>query len=180
MVTDFFCGRRKVFMVLCGAKGATMSARVVSIHYTLTDDAGAILDSSRGANPLQYLEGAGNIIPGLEAEIAQLKTGDKKKVTVPAKEAYGEKRPDLVLQVPKTQFPADVNLKIGDRFKAGPDDHSPVFVVLAIGDEITLDGNHPLAGKILHFDVEVTEARAATQEELAHGHAHGPDGHHHH
>jgi FKBP-type peptidyl-prolyl cis-trans isomerase SlyD len=125
------------------------------------------------------MEGVGNIIPGLEKELKSMNTGDKKKVKVPAKEAYGEKRSDLVLQVPKSQFPADVTLKVGDRFKAGPDDHSPIFVVLNIGEEITLDGNHPLAGKDLNFDVEITEARAATKEELDHGHAHGGDGHHH-
>ncbi len=155
--------------------------RVVTIHYTLTDNDGTVLDSSSGGEPLTYLEGAQNIIPGLEKELSSAKTGDKKKVKVPAKEAYGEKRDDLVMQVARSQFPADMKLKVGDRFRAGGDHHSPVFTVIAEeGEKVTLDGNHPLAGKELNFEVEVTEVRAATQDEMEHGHAHGPGGHHHH
>lgn len=154
--------------------------RVVTIHYTLTDDAGTVLDSSRGAEPLSYLEGAGNIIPGLENELKSLETGAKKNVKVPAKDAYGEKRDDLMVTVARTQFPADIDLKIGDRFRGGAGDHSPIFQVVDVKDgQVTLDGNHPLAGKDLNFDVEVTETRAATEEELSHGHVHGPHGHHH-
>jgi FKBP-type peptidyl-prolyl cis-trans isomerase SlyD len=155
-------------------------ARVVTMHYTLTDESGTVLDSSRGGEPLQYLEGAGNIIPGLEREVASMKAGDKKSVNVKAKEAYGEKRDDLVVEVARKQFPADVSLKVGDRFRGGEDHHAPVFTVIAVnGDQITLDGNHPLAGKDLNFDVEVTEVRQATEEEMGHGHVHGPGGHHH-
>jgi FKBP-type peptidyl-prolyl cis-trans isomerase SlyD len=155
-------------------------ARVVSIHYTLTDDGGSTLDSSRGGEPLSYLEGAGNIIPGLENALKQLKVGDKQIVKVPAKDAYGEKREDLNVKVARTQFPPNVDLKVGDRFRGGPDNHSPVFEVIAVeGDQVTLDGNHPLAGKDLTFDVEMTDAREASQEEVSHGHAHGPGGHHH-
>lgn len=158
-----------------------MNQRVVTMYYTLTDKDGTVLDSSRGGEPLEYLEGAQNIIPGLEKELLSLKAGDKKKVTVPAAEAYGEKRDDLVLQVPKTQFPADAAFKVGDRFRAGGDHHSPIFTVVSVGEtEVTLDGNHPLAGKELYFDVEITSVRDATKEEMEHGHAHGPDGHHHH
>ncbi|MGZ3735816.1 MAG: FKBP-type peptidyl-prolyl cis-trans isomerase [Bdellovibrionota bacterium] len=158
----------------------TASARVVSIHYTLTDDKGTVLDSSQGAEPLQYLEGAGNIIPGLEKEVSKMNTGDKKKVKIPAAQAYGEKREDMVMEVPRTQVPPDMALKVGDGFRGGAEDHAPVFTVMAVnGDKITLDGNHPLAGQDLNFDVEVTEARAATAEEVSHGHAHGPHGHHH-
>lgn len=154
-------------------------ARVVTIHYTLTDDQGTVLDSSREGSPLAYLEGADNIIPGLEKALSTASVGDKKVVKVEAKEAYGEKRAELTVKVARTQFPADVKLKVGDRFRGG-DGHSPVFTVLSVeGDEITLDGNHPLAGKDLTFDVEVTEARAATEEEVSHGHAHGAHGHHH-
>lgn len=155
-------------------------ARVVSIHYTLTDDAGTVLDSSRDGEPLSYLEGASNIIPGLEKELLSSKPGEKKVVKVAAKDAYGEKRDDMVVKVPRAQFPADVKLKEGDRFRSGPDHHAPIFTVVSvIGDEITLDGNHPLAGKALSFDVEVTAVRAASDEEVAHGHAHGEGGHHH-
>lgn len=155
--------------------------RVVSIHYTLTDDSGKELDSSRGGEPLQYLEGAGNIIPGLEREVQQMNTGDKRKVKVAAKEAYGEKRDDMMIEVPRAQFPSDMAIKVGDRFRGGADAHSPMFTVVGLeGDKVKLDGNHPLAGQNLNFDVEVTETRAATSEEVSHGHAHGPGGHHHH
>jgi len=154
--------------------------RVVTIHYTLTDDGGEVLDSSRGGEPLTYLEGAGNIIPGLEKELKASKSGDKKVVKVAAKEAYGEKREDMVIAVPRTQFPADVALKVGDRFRSGGDHHSPVFTVISLQDDsITLDGNHPLAGKDLSFDVEVAEIREASEEEVSHGHVHGAGGHHH-
>jgi len=154
--------------------------RVVSIHYTLTDEGGTVIDSSRGGDPLSYLEGAGNIIPGLEKELLSSKTGEKKNVKVAAKEAYGEKREEMVIKVPRTQFPADVQMKVGDRFRGGGDHHSPIFTVVAVADDqITLDGNHPLAGRDLTFEVEVTEVRLATDEELSHGHVHGPGGHHH-
>lgn len=157
------------------------NARVVTIHYTLTDDGGAVLDSSRGGEPLSYLEGAGNIIPGLESQLLSAKVGDKKIVKVPAKDAYGEKREDLTVKVARTQFPADIDLKVGDRFRGGAGDHSPIFQVMEVADgQVTLDGNHPLAGKDLNFDVEVSAVRDASAEEVSHGHAHGPDGHHHH
>jgi len=155
-------------------------ARVISIHYTLTNDKGAVLDSSRDSEPMAYLEGAGNIIPGLEKEVASMAQGDKRDVKIPAAEAYGERREDMVLQVPRTQFPADVAPKVGDRFRGGPEPHAPAFTVTSVeGDSITLDGNHPLAGQTLFFEVEVTEIRDATEEELSHGHVHGPGGHHH-
>lgn len=154
--------------------------RVVTIHYTLTDDGGEVLDSSQGGEPLTYLEGAGNIIPGLEKALAASKAGDKTNVKVAAKEAYGEKRDDMVIDVPRTQFPKDVNLKVGDRFRSGGDHHSPVFTVVSLSlESIKLDGNHPLAGKDLSFAVEVTDTREASEEELSHGHVHGAGGHHH-
>ncbi len=155
--------------------------RVVSMHYTLTDDAGEILDSSReGGEPLLYLEGAGNIIPGLEKALLALKAGDKTKVKVPAVDAYGEKRDDMVTKVPVSQFGQGMAPKVGDRFQSGPGHHSPIFTVVGVeGDQITLDGNHPLAGKDLTFDVEITSVRSATKEEVSHGHAHGEGGHHH-
>ncbi len=156
-------------------------SRVISIHYTLTNDSGEELDSSRGGDPLTYLEGVGNIIPGLETEVAKLQSGEKKTVKVKAADAYGEKRPDLVMEVPRSQFPADIQIKVGDRFQTQHGPHAPVFQVKKVTDShVTIDGNHPLAGVDLTFAVEVTEVRAATEEEVAHGHAHGPGGHHHH
>jgi FKBP-type peptidyl-prolyl cis-trans isomerase SlyD len=155
--------------------------RVVVFHYTLTDSEGTEIDSSRGGDPLAILEGAGNIIPGLEVELKKLASGDKKKINVAAKDAYGEKNSDMVMEVPLTQFPSDVKIKVGDRFRTSDDHYSPVFCVMKVTDShVTIDGNHPLAGKDLTFDVEITEIRDASDEELAHGHVHGPGGHHHH
>ncbi len=147
---------------------------VVSIHYTLTDDAGAVLDSSDGNEPLAYLHGNGNLIPGLEAELTGKAKGAKLEVKVAPKDGYGEFDPQLVHQVPKRQFDGDI--EVGQRFHAGP---SVVTVTKILGDMVTVDGNHPLAGKSLHFKVEVMDVRAATEEELEHGHVHGAGGHHH-
>lgn len=154
-------------------------SKVIGFHYTLTDASGTVLDSSRdGGEPLLFLEGSGNIISGLEKELLTLKVGDKKVVKVAAKEAYGEKRDDMIAKVPKTQFGQEV--KIGDRFQSGPGHQSPIFTVIAVAaDEVTLDGNHPLAGVDLTFDVEITSTREATKDEMSHGHAHGEGGHHH-
>src|SRR5437868_16556 len=133
MVADFSLAARQILWCYARKPEDPMSKpRVVTIHYILTDDAGTVLDSSHESTPLQYLEGAGSIIPGLEKEISSLKSGDKKQVNVKAKEAYGEKRDDLVVQVPKTQFPPDVILKVGDRFRGGADHHSPIFTVMKI------------------------------------------------
>ena len=154
--------------------------KVVSFHYTLKDTKGAVLESSIGDEPLRYLEGVGQIIPGLESAIAGLKQGDKKAVAVKAADAYGEYEKELVVQVPRTQIPKK-DVEVGDRFHADSGQgQTQVVVVTAVdGENITVDGNHPLAGQDLHFDVEVTEVRDATKEELQHGHAHGGDGHHH-
>jgi len=147
---------------------------VVSIDYTLTDDAGKVLDSSSGGEPLAYLHGNGNLIPGLEAELDGKTKGAKLEVKVLPKDGYGELDPTLVHQVPKRQFDGDV--AVGQRFHAGP---SVVTVTRILGDMVTVDGNHPLAGQNLNFKVEVKDVRAATEEELEHGHVHGAGGHHH-
>jgi FKBP-type peptidyl-prolyl cis-trans isomerase SlyD len=147
---------------------------VVSIHYTLKDDAGKVLDSSDGGEPLAYLHGNGNLIPGLESELEGKTAGAKLEVKVLPKDGYGEQDPQLVHQVPKRQFEGEV--AVGQRFHAGP---SVVTVTKILGDMVTVDGNHPLAGQNLHFKVEVMDVRAASAEELDHGHVHGAGGHHH-
>jgi FKBP-type peptidyl-prolyl cis-trans isomerase SlyD len=156
--------------------------RVVSFHYTLTDEAGEVLDSSSGDSPLTYLEGVGQIIPGLESELSSLLVGSKKKVVIPADQAYGEHDDALVMDIPRAQFAAQ-EVKVGDQFQAsltGDPEEASLFTVLSVSEEkVTVDGNHPLAGMVLTFDVEVTDIRDATDVELAHGHAHGPGGHHH-
>ncbi len=156
-----------------------MAQRVISFHYTLTDTAGKVLDSSKGAQPFSFIEGVGQIVPGLEKELVGLNKGDKKKINVPAAEAYGQRIEELVARVPKAQIDSPA-VKIGDRFRGGDDAHSPVFVVTEVtGDEVVLDGNHPLAGKDLVFDVEMIGAREVTAQEIEHGHAHGEHGHAH-
>ena len=156
-----------------------MSRRVVSIHYTLTNSSGEELDSSNGQEPLTYMEGVGQIIPGLEKEIALLQKGDKKRISVPASEAYGERDERKIIKVPREKMPKQ-DIKIGDRFAGGREPHSPVFVVKETTlTEITLDANHPLAGVDLTFEVELVAVRPATEEEAAHGHAHGEHGHSH-
>jgi FKBP-type peptidyl-prolyl cis-trans isomerase SlyD len=153
---------------------------VVLIHYTLTSDTGETLDSSEGREPLGYLHGFGNIIPGLENALTGKQAGDKLKVSIKPEEAYGVREDALVQVVPRSAFGGAQDLEVGMQFQAQtPEGVRVVTVVDVAGDDITLDGNHPLAGETLHFDVEVTLVRAATQEELTHGHVHGEGGHHH-
>lgn len=153
-------------------------SRVVSFHYTLTDSKGEKLDSSFGHEPLTFMEGVGQIIPGLEKELATLKVKEKKKVVVPAKDAYGLRDNKFLVEVPRANFPPDV--KLGDEFQAKDDEHGhPLKVIKLSETHVTLDANHPLAGMDLTFDVEMIEIREATKEEVAHGHAHGAHGHHH-
>jgi FKBP-type peptidyl-prolyl cis-trans isomerase SlyD len=156
--------------------------KVVSIHYTLRDDDGDEIDSSADGEPLEYLHGAGNIVPGLEAAMAGRKVGDKFKVDVAPADGYGEVEEDQVRAVPRTDFPDGVEPEIGMQlFARGPDGNPmPVWVVSADDEEVVLDANHPLAGETLHFEVEVVAIRAASAEEIDHGHPHGPDGHGHH
>jgi FKBP-type peptidyl-prolyl cis-trans isomerase SlyD len=155
--------------------------RVIGFHYTLTDKSGVTLDSSIGDEPLYFLEDAQQIIPGLEKVISLMNVGDKRKIEVKANDAYGEVNPELIVKVKKTQFPPDAQLQVGDQFQVNNDQHSPVFTIMSIQeDEVTVDGNHPMAGKDLFFDVEIIGMRPATQEEMTHGHAHGAHGHGHH
>lgn len=157
-----------------------MARQVISFHYTLKDKAGTTIDSSIGATPLLFLEDSGQIIPGLEKELLTMKVGDKKSVEIQAANAYGEVVDDLRLSVAKTQFPEGSDIKVGDQFQVNEEPSAPIFTIVEIGDtEVKIDGNHPLAGHDLFFDVELMETRDATEEEVAHGHAHGVGGHNH-
>ncbi len=154
---------------------------VVTIHYTLTDDTGEVLDRSEPGEPLAYLHGHGNIIPGLEKELAGKSAGEALTVTVPPAEAYGEFDKNLVQSVPRRALRGIKDVKAGMRLQAQTEQGTRALTVTkVIGDMVTLDGNHPLAGKSLRFDVRIEEVRAATEEELSHGHVHGPHGHHAH
>lgn len=155
--------------------------KVVSIHYTLTSDEGDILDSSDGQEPLTYLHGLGNIIPGLESALTGRAVGDKFTVSVAPAEGYGERDDAMVQSVPKNAFQGVEEILPGMQFQAqSPEGMQLVTVIEVEGDDVILDGNHPMAGLNLNFAVEVTEIRDATPEELDHGHVHGPGGHHHH
>jgi FKBP-type peptidyl-prolyl cis-trans isomerase SlyD len=155
--------------------------KVVLIHYTLKNDAGETLDSSSGGDPLAYLHGQGNLIPGLERALEGKQAGDKLSVSVGPGDGYGQRDDKLVQQVPRRQF-GGANVQPGMQFHAQTSQGQTrvVTVTNIVGDMVTVDGNHPLAGENLHFDVEVTEVRDASAEELEHGHVHGPGGHHHH
>ncbi|MFZ5561045.1 MAG: FKBP-type peptidyl-prolyl cis-trans isomerase [Pseudomonadota bacterium] len=153
---------------------------VASIEYTLTDDQGTVIDSSVGGEPLSYLHGAGNIVPGLEDALAGKKVGDSFKVSIPPAEGYGEKNDALLQVVPRSMFHGVDQVEAGMQFHAQTDYGMQVITVTQVeGDNVTVDGNHPLAGQTLNFDVKVLEVRAASEAELEHGHVHGPGGHHH-
>jgi FKBP-type peptidyl-prolyl cis-trans isomerase SlyD len=150
------------------------------IHYTLKDDAGEVLDTSDGGEPLAYIQGHGNLVPGLEKALEGKETGNKVAVSVPPEEGYGKHDAKLIQRVPKRSMQSAGQIKKGMQFQARTEDGMRVFTVTAlVGDMVTLDGNHPLADKTLHFAVEVMEVRDATTEELEHGHVHGAGGHHH-
>lgn len=154
--------------------------QVVSIHYTLRDDAGELIDRSAAGEPLAYLHGRGNLIPGLERELTGKNTGDRLKVRIAPAEAYGEYDRALVQRVPRRALQGISNVRTGMRLQAQTEQGPRAVTVTDVsGDMVTLDGNHPLAGKSLNFEVEVAGVRAATEEELSHGHVHGAGGHHH-
>ena len=153
---------------------------VVLIDYRLTDDQGQEIDSSEGHGPLAYLHGHGNIVPGLEQALEGRRLGDNLKVSVEPALGYGEHNPALTQTLPSSMFGGVEQIAPGMQFHAQTDHGIEVVTVTGVnGDEVTIDGNHPMAGKTLHFDVTVREVRAATAEELEHGHAHGEHGHHH-
>ena len=146
----------------------------VSIHYVLTDGAGTELDNSRKEEPMVYLHGAGQIIPGLEKALYEKSVGDKLKVTVVPEEAYGERRDDMEQVVPMSMFEGMDKVEEGMQFHADASQGVNVVTVTKVdGDNITIDGNHPLAGVTLTFDVEIMDIRPATEDELSHNHIHG-------
>lgn len=150
--------------------------KVAAIHYTLTDNDGNLLDSSEGRDPLYYIQGIGNLIPGMEEGLEGKESGDKLDIKVSPDKGYGELNPQLVQQVPLGAF-AGQEVKPGMRFSTN---RGETVTVTEVGSEsVTVDGNHPLAGVELNFKVEVIEVRNATADELQHGHVHGPGGHQH-
>lgn len=154
--------------------------KVVSIHYTGKLNDGSVFDSSEGRDPLLFIFGTGMIIPGLEEGIKGLKVGDKKTVEIGFEKAYGPVMEEAKQEVPKSQLPTEVEIKVGMQLAAqGPQGAIPVTVTEVKDDVVVVDFNHPLAGKDLTFEVEIVEVREPTKEELEHGHAHGAGGVHH-
>ena len=151
---------------------------VVSIEYTLKNDAGEELDSSTGRDPLTYLHGAGNLVPGLERALDGKGPGDAIEITLPPAEGYGDRDDKLVRNIPLRKI-ADKKPQVGRRYRAELEDGQQVVLVTGLrGDYATIDANHPLAGMTLHFQVKVVDLREATPDEITHGHVHTP-GHHH-
>lgn len=151
----------------------------VTIHYTLTNDAGEEIDSTAGGEPLVYLHGCGNIISGLEEALNSKSAGDKLNVRIEAADAYGEFSENLIQVVSREMFDGIDNLEVGMQFHAAVNSRSDIITVVKIeGDDVTIDGNHPMAGQVLNFDVEVVGVRMATKEEISHGHIHGAGCHH--
>ena len=154
--------------------------KVISIEYTLTDAQGTELDTSRGRSPFAYIHGTGNIIPGLEAALEGKAPGDQVNAVIPPEKGYGARDEGLVQELARSQFDTEDDIQVGMQFHAMSESGPRVVTVVGVNaDNVTIDGNHPLAGVTLHFDVTVKEIRDATSEELSHGHVHGPDDHHH-
>ncbi len=157
--------------------------KVALIHYTLKDDKGEVLDSSEGKDPLAFIQGIGNLIPGLEEKLEGKSAGDKIETIVSPEKGYGVRSEENVHVVPLSSFEADGDeqLQVGMQVRVETNQGISLADVAKIeGEDVTLDLNHPLAGETLHFNVEVVDVREATKDELDHGHAHGPGGHHHH
>ena len=152
---------------------------VVSIDYLLKDDAGEVIDTSNGREPLTYLHGVGNLVPGLEKALDGRAAGESVEVTLTPAEGYGDRDDKLVRNLPLRKI-ADKKPQVGRRYRATLEDGQAVVLVTGLrGDYATVDANHPLAGKTLHFQVKVVEIREATPEEITHGHVHSGDHHHH-
>lgn len=162
-------------------KPAIADGTVVTIHYRLTLDDGSIADDSFGGDPLVYLHGSRNIVPGLERQLTGKNVGDSCDCEVPPAEGYGEYDPAAENTVPKSAFPPDVQLAVGMSFqtRARNGRQIPVWIRKLDGDNVIVTANHPLAGQRLNFKIEVVDVRRATPQEKQHGHVHGPGGHHH-
>ena len=154
--------------------------KIVTLHYTLTDNEGKVIDQSEDGS-FAYLHGASNIIPGLENALAGKSAGEELSVSVSPEEAYGVRDDSMLQQVPKNMFEDTEQIVVGTQFHAqGPNGEMLVVTVMEVQDEhVVVDGNHPLAGVDLNFDVKIIDVRDASEEEVEHGHVHGPEGHHH-
>ncbi len=149
--------------------------KVAAIHYTLRDEAGKVIDSSVGSDPLYYLHGEGNLIPGMEEGLEGRQAGDKLQLNVSPEKGYGVRNDDMIEEVPKSAFGGQP-VEVGMQFNAG---QGQIVTVMAVGpDTVTVDANHELAGQNLNFDIEVVNVRDASDDELSHGHVHGPGGAH--
>jgi FKBP-type peptidyl-prolyl cis-trans isomerase SlyD len=155
--------------------------KVVTLEYSLTDDKGTLIDEAKGGESFAFIHGVGGIIPGLESALEGKAAGDSVSVTIKPEEGYGDRDEALVMAVPRTQFEGADDIVVGMQFHTPTEDGGVrVVTVVNVDDEnVTVDANHPLAGVILNFDVNVLDVRDATQEELDHGHVHGPGGHEH-
>lgn len=156
--------------------------KVVTLNFTLKDDAGNVLDSTDRGGPFSYISGKGMVLPKLEEAVSVMMIGTKKQLKLDAVNGYGNYNEDAIQVVGKENFPSDFTLEVGMEYMASnPEGVQMPFVITEVRDEeVTIDFNHPLAGKNLNFDLELLDVRDATAEELAHGHVHGPGGHHHH
>ena len=151
------------------------------MHYKLADKEGNVIDTSEGRDPLAYIQGIGNLIPGLEQELEGKNKGDKFSAVIAPEHAYGHRDDSLVRVVPKSGFQGEEEMSVGMQVQIETGDEGMAIATLTKieGDDVTLDLNHPLADIELYFDVEVIDIRDAEEEELAHGHVHGPGGHNH-
>lgn len=154
--------------------------KVVVIDYTLKDDQGTVIDSSKDGEPMAYIQGMNNIIPGLENALTGKKAGDSLQVTVAPSDGYGEHDAAMQQEVPREMFDGAADVQVGMQFHASNGDDMHVVTVIGVTEtHITVDGNHPLAGQILNFDVTIVDVRDPSAEEMEHGHVHGPGGHNH-
>ena len=165
MMSYFIFNQKARFLMLTVEEN-----KVVTFEYTLKNDSGEVLDSSAKTAPLEYLHGSGNIIPGLESELEGKKVGDKFKASIEAEDAYGLRFEELVQKIDKEKLSHLPSIEVGMQLQAYDEDGMQILTVVEVSDnEVTLDGNHPLAGEKLHFDVEIVNIREATEDEIEFG-----------